>query len=548
MQANPKSLTDVLRSADRFVIPEYQRPYCWTNEEVEQLWSDLFESYREQSDASSQNDDAYFLGPIVVAKQQSKAGDYAAVVDGQPRLTTLHTLLWCGWHRLAEADGDGRTLRDRLQRFLTTASDSATLGVARADQPNFLAIQKATPLDEQRPLGAAGTLLGRHFSQLGGLPEVIGFLQHVLTRAQFILVETESYASAWDLFIGLNGKGRPLNAADLIKAYVCGKSTDSQATADVWQERVLPLGNDSTSALLEILRVATGDPGSEAKLFRSFEKAWSAEKISIPLLGDGASAYQLLWHAAPEHVPGLTPDAKRPLRGLRRLERRDHTSVLLAFAAIYGISATVDSSLLRAFEAYQFWMAIRGKRGRERNFTELAHRVFTAPPKLDDARASLAKLLTKLAPPRDEVLTAVRAAAYPGRIMKFVVSQYEEGLRGDVQIDDVQYEHIMPQTPTAFWHAAAGTQQSNEYARLVNNLGNIAPLDQQTNIAGSNDDWATKRALYKKEVPNWLVAKLADDHPKEWTADCIANRAEAIAAWAVDVRWSLGPALKALGS
>jgi uncharacterized protein with ParB-like and HNH nuclease domain len=41
MQANPKSLTDVLRSADRFVIPEYQRPYCWTNEEVEQLWSQV---------------------------------------------------------------------------------------------------------------------------------------------------------------------------------------------------------------------------------------------------------------------------------------------------------------------------------------------------------------------------------------------------------------------------------------------------------------------------------------------------------------------------
>ena len=209
MQANPKSLADVLRSADRFVIPEYQRPYCRTNEEVEQLWSDLFESYREESAASSPAEDAYFLGPIVVAKQQSKTGDYAAVVDGQQRLTTLHALLWCGWHRLAEADGDGRALRDRLERFLTTTSDSATLGVARADQPNFLAIQKATPLDEERPLGAAGVALRKHFGQLDGLPEVIGFLQHVLSRAQFILVETESYASAWDLFIGLNGKGRP---------------------------------------------------------------------------------------------------------------------------------------------------------------------------------------------------------------------------------------------------------------------------------------------------------------------------------------------------
>jgi hypothetical protein len=140
---------------------------------------------------------------------------------------------------------------------------------------------------------------------------------------------------------------------------------------------------------------------------------------------------------------------------------------------------TRSTSLLRAFEAYQFWMAISGKRGRERNFTELAHRVFITGPKLDEARASVVKLLTKLAPTEDEVLAAVRAAAYPGRIMKFVVSQYEEGMRGDVQIDDVQYEHIMPQTPAAFWHVAAGTQQANEYARLVNNLGNIALLDSR---------------------------------------------------------------------
>jgi hypothetical protein len=84
-------------------------------------------------------------------------------------------------------------------------------------------------------------------------------------------VETESYATAWDLFIGLNGKGRPLNPADLIKAFVCGTSTDSAAMSDIWKDKVLPLGGDATSALLEITRVATGDVGSEAKLFKLFE-------------------------------------------------------------------------------------------------------------------------------------------------------------------------------------------------------------------------------------------------------------------------------------
>lgn len=43
MDAGLKSLLDLFRSAERFVIPEFQRPYCWTQKEgegeVDQLWA-----------------------------------------------------------------------------------------------------------------------------------------------------------------------------------------------------------------------------------------------------------------------------------------------------------------------------------------------------------------------------------------------------------------------------------------------------------------------------------------------------------------------------
>ena len=58
----------------------------------------------------------------------------------------------------------------------------------------------------------------------------------------------------------------------------------------------------------------------------------------------------------------------------------------------------------------------------------------------------LAELIKRLAPPIEEVKTAINNSAYRGRIMMFIVRSYEEGMRGDVQIDDVQYEHIMPVT------------------------------------------------------------------------------------------------------
>lgn len=540
MQANPKSLWDLLRSAERFIIPEYQRPYCWTLEEVEQLVGDLSEAHRE---ASAED---YFLGPVVVTMQRGKFGDVAAVVDGQQRMTTLHALLWCATHRLKRSGPGHEEMLKRLDQVLVTPTNATTLAVAQADQANFLALRENTPLDERRELGLAGVYLRKKFDEFESTDEVVDLLRYALHQTTFILVVTETYASAWDLFIGLNGKGRPLNAADLIKAFVCGSSgEENRVIPAIWQDKVLPLGADSTSALLEIVRVATGEVGSEAKLFKQFESAWRAGKITASLLSDGAMSYQVIWQTPVDDLPGLAPAGKRPLRGLRKLDRRDHTSLLLAMAACFGSHAAVDATLLAALESYQLWMAIRGKRGRERDFTALAATLYRDKPTLTAARKRVRELLERLAPAstRVDVVAAVGAAAYPGRIMKFIVSQHEEGLRGDVRIDDAQYEHIMPQTPTSFWFAAAGTQSPNEYARIINNIGNIAPLDQKTNIVGSNDDWPTKQALYAKEVPTWLVARLAVDHPVAWTPKAISDRARGIAEWAVTKRWDLPKAL-----
>lgn len=542
MQANPRSLAELLASAARFVIPKYQRPYCWTREEVEQLWNDLTEAWQADVDRPDQAED-YFLGPVVVAKRPEGAGGTRAdVVDGQQRLTTLHALLWCAMPRLT---ADATTVRRRLERVLLTPDDAPSLSVAREDQANFLALREGTPLDETSALGLTGSFLRAQIAAWQDSEGLAGFLAFLLDHSRFILVETDSYASAWEVFIGLNGKGRPLNPADLIKAHVCGTNRDEAAMADIWSEEVLPLEQDATSALLDICRVATGDVSSEAKLFRAFERAWDGAQITRPLLGDGARLYGRLWHLAEDQIPELT-EGHRHLRGLRDLERRDHTPILLALGARHGTQAIFRLRLLRALEAYQLAMAVRSKRGRERDFTRLAAALYEDGTSEREAHAQIAQLLRRLAPDVQEVREAVRVAAYPGRHMKFIVRQYEEGMRGDVRVGGVQYEHLMPQSGTDFWFGMAGTRDKNEYARIVNNIGNIAPLDAQTNIAGRNDDWATKTALYNEHVPNWLVARIANQNPDGWTPQKIRQRADEIAEWAVTIRWNLAAHLDAL--
>lgn len=51
-----------------FVIPEYQRPYAWTSEQVETLFEDLWEFTT--TSGGTERDGSYFLGSIVSLKMK----------------------------------------------------------------------------------------------------------------------------------------------------------------------------------------------------------------------------------------------------------------------------------------------------------------------------------------------------------------------------------------------------------------------------------------------------------------------------------------------
>lgn len=74
-----QTISKIFNCDEIYRIPNYQRQYSWTDEQLEALWDDLYEGYE------NQNNRCYFLGSIVVVK----TGDYLDIIDGQQRITTL---------------------------------------------------------------------------------------------------------------------------------------------------------------------------------------------------------------------------------------------------------------------------------------------------------------------------------------------------------------------------------------------------------------------------------------------------------------------------
>jgi RNA polymerase sigma factor (sigma-70 family) len=100
LNVDQKTIKDLFQSkkAD-FLIPDYQRPYAWGENECRTLWDDIFsfaipDEGRTDFDSSSE----YFLGPIVTFKNED---DKMEVIDGQQRLTTLMLLLRAFYSKFA---------------------------------------------------------------------------------------------------------------------------------------------------------------------------------------------------------------------------------------------------------------------------------------------------------------------------------------------------------------------------------------------------------------------------------------------------------------
>lgn len=67
LSIDQKRIQDLLsdKKSD-FLIPDYQRPYAWTEDECDTLWDDLFGFCFPNNDFEAfDTNSEYFLGPIV---------------------------------------------------------------------------------------------------------------------------------------------------------------------------------------------------------------------------------------------------------------------------------------------------------------------------------------------------------------------------------------------------------------------------------------------------------------------------------------------------
>ena len=133
INVSKQSIRDLLSggTAGKFLIPEYQRPYAWTADQVDTLLDDLME-YTDSIEDPDNPDSEYFLGSIVTYRN----GKEREVIDGQQRLTTLFLLLRALYKKLENMDDPQGRDKNLMQMITPLLWVTPTLtGVPSSDQP-----------------------------------------------------------------------------------------------------------------------------------------------------------------------------------------------------------------------------------------------------------------------------------------------------------------------------------------------------------------------------------------------------------------------------
>lgn len=251
--ARDYTLTSLLNDKDcrLYMIPVFQRPYAWGENELERFLNDLVTSYRESSNGRSGR---MFIGTMQLSGRKclSPRGQYYhEVIDGQQRITTCALVLKV----LSLMEPDDPEIQNSCRAFdwIETKVNSgqqqkrldAALNAKSIEDPKArgvnLYLDNCAYIQNFFKITAGGSDLdqedgaGRPFS-------VREFFYHLVNNMIFVVIETEAGLSQIiRIFNVINTTGLDLNGGDLFKVRAFEYLTDRHGESSSCFEQISSL-------------------------------------------------------------------------------------------------------------------------------------------------------------------------------------------------------------------------------------------------------------------------------------------------------------------
>ncbi|MTE14166.1 GmrSD restriction endonuclease domain-containing protein [Nocardia aurantiaca] len=517
--AQETSLQRILEGSSQYLVPLYQRPYGWGDEQLWELWNDVIQL---AEDRTEEPESTHFIGSVVLAP--TPAGVAGAVtrflvVDGQQRLTTLTLLLAAIRDYLRAVDGSASRDTDRIHNQLLTNQyhddpDRLKLLPTQVDRPAYTAVIDGTATDDDGNIGSAYRFFRSRLDELTavddmpfGLSQVV---QAVVSGLSVVSISAHPGDNVHRIFQSLNNTGLKLTQGDLLRNYLFMRLPNR--SEEVYRTHWLPLQASLDNERIETLfwldmlhkRPSVKQSQTFAAQQTRLEKLISEEQIvaEIERIARLGRLYRLMSEPEAEPDPEVrvrltrlaewdsTAPAPLVLHLLLLRDRGEASSEQVARALLY-----IESLLVRRF------LVGRASQGLNRLFAEATQQLDTVLPVDTALHVHFSAGRKHYATDKQLTEAIVSVPLYlNGRNAhrKILMTWIEELFlsRETVQPESLSIEHVMPQSLSAQWRAELSAKYGEDevdvlHERYLHTLGNLTLTGYNESL--SNHEFALKR-------------------------------------------------------
>lgn len=553
INVNKQTVLQLLTSGQEvpFVVPEYQRPYSWSDDEICTLFDDIWGFSIDRTQPNGAN--SYFLGCVVSYTENGEK----QIIDGQQRITSLFLLLRAVFAMLEKEE----TQTDEVTNFISEIQpalwkkNEMTGKVNRSqmllrsevvsDSGNEL-LRKILETGEADP--DATDNYSKNYNKFIELyadkaqnspHQIFQFILALLKYTILLPIDADDQETALTIFNTLNNRGLPLSDADIFKSHMY-KSLDNagkKAFIEKWKklEKETSDCNESIQSLfyyhMFYLRAQEKDVKSTTPGVRKYYLEKGKDRLTVDVIDELAKNLHL-WEVV-NNREAIESEAWSQNMDIRKI-------------------LDCLTSYTNEFWKYPvsiFYMQHKDKDDFEALFLKFLRKFFVLlltryleQPTISAVKSDILKINAEIIGtphpafkagfdeknPEDETAQKVEKRRTDNLIimpnkrverMLLKLLAYQEESQTDLLPSYWEIEHIFPQK----WDSKYYDIDEAEANVKLEHLGNKLPLEKKLNISASNGYFDKKKEKYL-ESKIAIAKKLGGTSVNEWNLDSITDK------------------------
>lgn len=554
INVNKQTVLQLLNSGQeiKFLIPEYQRPYSWSDDEIITLFDDIWDFSIDRTKPNGQK--SYFLGSVVSYTEDG----VRQIIDGQQRITSLFLLLRAIFAKLEQEENKTPEVTNFINK-ITPALWMVDEMTGKVDRTQMLLrsdVVQDSGNEILRKILETGTSAqkatdnySKNFNKFSELyaakslespNQIYHFINALLNYTILLPIDADDQETALTIFNTLNNRGLPLSDADIFKSEIY-KTLDreqKQIFIQKWKKLEADAANvnESIQSLfyyhMFFLRAKEGDVNTTTPGVRKYFREKGKNRLNVGVIDELIQSLHL-WEVV---------NSRRPLD----IEGEE-------WSKNFEIRSILDilSSYTNEFWKYPtsiYYMQYREQEDFEALFLKFLRKLcvllltrFLEKPTVSAVKSDVLKLdaqITSTAHPvfiagfeekkledeyaiQDEQTRTdnliIRPHTKMVRMMLKLLA-YNIETQNDLLPEKWEIEHIFPQT----WDTKYYTLSEEEANDMLEHLGNKLPLEKALNISASNNYFSKKKDAYRASKIA-ICKKLGGSSLDDWDLDNIGK-------------------------